>query len=442
VPQQYSISGTTSSEIASSVESGVRSGVLAPGTALPPVRRLAAELALSPGTVAAAYRTLRQRGIVETDGRRGTRVRAKPPITPRSRGRLPVPPGARDLAGGNPDPALLPALGPRLRRLAPDPVLYGMAGAIPELGVVARDRLAADGVPTDAVTVTSGCLDAVERVLGAHLRPGDSVAVEDPGWSNLLDLLAAMDHPVIPVPLDDDGPDPTGVENALRRGARALVVTSRAQNPLGASVSAARAHRLRTVLADHPDTLVVEDDHAAELAAEPFHTLGGTTQHWAMVRSVSKPLGPDLRCAILAGDDETVGRVEGRQWLAARWVSTVLQALVVELWRDPQVAALIRRAGARYDERRTALVTALDERGIRAHGRSGLNVWVPVEDETAVCARLREAGWVVAPGRMYRVSAGPGIRITTSTLHVERDVDVLADAVAGALAPGRAPATV
>ncbi|MGH3658474.1 MAG: aminotransferase class I/II-fold pyridoxal phosphate-dependent enzyme, partial [Micromonosporaceae bacterium] len=267
----------------------MRSGALEPGTALPPVRTLASALVLSPGTIAAAYRTLRQRGIVETDGRHGTHVRAKPPISPRSRSRLPIPPGARDLASGNPDPALLPTLGPRLRRLAPAPVLYGMAGPIPELGVLARERLASDGVPADALTVTSGCLDAVERVLGAHLRLGDSVAVEDPGWSNLLDLLAAMDHPVIPVPVDDDGPDPGQVEAAIRRGARALVVTSRAQNPWGANVSAARAIQLRAILAGHPDTLVVEDDHAAELATEPLHSLAGTTRHWAMVRSVSKP---------------------------------------------------------------------------------------------------------------------------------------------------------
>jgi DNA-binding transcriptional MocR family regulator len=442
VSSQYSIAGTTSSEIAASVEFGVRSSALEPGTALPPVRTLASALGLSPGTVASAYRTLRQRGIVETDGRRGTRVRAKPPISRRSGGRLPVPQGARDVSGGSPDLSLLPALGPRLRRLAPEPVLYGMSGPIPELAALARERLAADGVPAESVTVTSGCLDAVERVLGAHLRTGDAVAVEDPGWSNLLDLLAAMDHPAIPVPVDDAGPDPRGVEAAIRHGARAIVVTSRAQNPWGASVTADRARQLGAVLTDHPDLLVVEDDHAAELATEPLYALAGTTRHWAMVRSASKPLGPDLRCAILAGDDETVSRVEGRQGLAARWVSTVLQSLVVELWRDPAVEAQVARAGKRYDERRTALVEALRRRGIRAHGRSGLNVWVPVEDETGVCARLMEAGWVVAPGRMYRVSSGAGVRITASTLQVGREVDVLADDMARAMAPGRTLTTV
>ncbi len=402
--------------------------------ALPPVRALAGRLEVSPGTVAAAYRQLRQRGVVDTDGRRGTRVRATPAIAPRSQSRLPVPPGAHDVSHGSPDPRLLPALGPRLRALTPEPAGYSRSSTLPEFADLARQRLGADGVPTDALTVTSGCLDAIERVLAAHLAAGDAVAVEDPGWSSLLDLLAAMNLPVLPVPVDDDGPEPAGLESALRRGARALVVTSRAQNPYGASVGAARSGVLRGMLARHAGLLVVEDDHAAELAADPLHTLAGSTTHWALVRSVSKPYGPDLRCAVLAGDDETIGRVEGRQWLAVRWVSTILQGLVVALWRDERVDALITRAGSTYDDRRGTLLAALEARGIPAHGRSGINVWVPVGDETAACARLLEAGWVVAPGRMFRVVSGPGVRITTSMLQ-RGDVDVLADAVAAALAP-------
>ncbi|WP_020573985.1 aminotransferase class I/II-fold pyridoxal phosphate-dependent enzyme [Actinopolymorpha alba] len=435
---RYGIEGTTSSGIAASVEAGVRSGALTPGDPLPPVRGLATELGVSPGTVAAAYRILRQRGVVSTDGRRGTRVRPKPSVVPRSHARLPVPPGARDVSAGNPDPRLLPALGPRLRTLAPEPVLYGVVGMLPELAELARERLTADGVPADALTVTSGCLDGVERVLQTYLAPGDAVAVEDPGWSNLLDLVAAMGLRVEPVPVDDDGPDPAAVMAALRRGARALLVTSRAQNPFGAIVSAERARKLRAVLRDAPDTLVIEDDHAAELSHEPLRTLAGSTTRWALVRSMSKPYGPDLRCAVLAADEETLARVEGRQWLGVRWVSTILQSLVVALWRDPRVDALVARAGRRYDERRQGLLAALDARGVRAHGGSGLNVWVPVQDETAVCARLLEAGWVVAPGRIYRIAAGPGIRITSSAL-ADRDIDTLAGAVAYALTPDRRP---
>ena len=56
----------------------VRAGRLAPGTRLPPVRALAAELSLAAGTVARAYRELEAAGVLETRGRAGTVVAAGP----------------------------------------------------------------------------------------------------------------------------------------------------------------------------------------------------------------------------------------------------------------------------------------------------------------------------------------------------------------------------
>jgi DNA-binding transcriptional regulator YhcF (GntR family) len=49
---------------------------LHPGDRLPPVRQLAADLGLAPGTVAHAYRQLEHAGLVEGHGRNGTRIRA------------------------------------------------------------------------------------------------------------------------------------------------------------------------------------------------------------------------------------------------------------------------------------------------------------------------------------------------------------------------------
>ena len=95
-------------EIAARFETEIRDGRRRPGEALPPVRALAAELRVSPGTVASAYHTLRLRGLAGGQGRRGTRVSARPPVALRPRDA--VPETLRDLASGNPDPALLPAL--------------------------------------------------------------------------------------------------------------------------------------------------------------------------------------------------------------------------------------------------------------------------------------------------------------------------------------------
>jgi DNA-binding transcriptional MocR family regulator len=391
--------------------------------------------------VAAAYRLLRDRGAVETAGRRGTRVRDRPATTPRSLRGFAVPPGVRDLSTGNPDPALLPiaaAQFPLTGSRRRTPLLYGEPSVSTELAEYAQAALSADGVSAEHLAVTAGALDGIERVLAAHLRPGDRVAVEDPGWANLLDLLAALGFPVEPMRVDDDGPLTADVDRALRRGVRAVVVTTRAQNPTGAAVSATRAEELRQLLSDHGHVLLVEDDHCAGIAGVPLHTLAGTTRHWAFVRSAAKAYGPDLRLALLAGDRRTVERVHGRLRLGPGWISHLLQDLAVGLWRDKAATRLVHKAETVYTRNRELLHAALADRGVPSYGRSGLNVWIPVPDETAAITRLLSAGWAAAPGTRFRIGTPPGMRITVSDIDAA-EIDTLADAVAEAVhAVGRA----
>jgi DNA-binding transcriptional MocR family regulator len=434
VAVRYQIEGSTAAGISISVEYAVTHGTLAPGESLPPVRQLAQDLGVSPNTVAAAYRQLRDRGVVETAGRNGTRVRPRPPVAPRLAAHAPVPTGLIDLSAGEPATDLLPDPAPALARVAADAVATNYVGApVPALLAAARARLGP--VPAEHLTVTAGALDGFERILTAHLKAGDKVAVEDPGWARLLDLIAALGLHPLPVAVDDDGPDPASLAGALNRGAKAVIVTSRAQNPTGAVVTRARAAALRRVLEKFPQVLVVEDDHAAELAIDELHAIAGATRCWAFLRSTSKPYGPDLRLAILAGDETTVARVEGRLQLGAGWVSTILQRLVVELWSDRSVAARVREAGGEYEARRTRLVGMLRAHGVPARGRSGLNVWVPVADETFAVTRLRDAGFAVAPGSLYRVAAPPAVRVSTGPLRPSM-YEPLVLALVGAVRPG------
>ncbi len=187
------------------------------------------------------------------------------------------------------------------------------------------------------------------------------------------------------------------------------------------------------MLRDHPDTLLIEDDHGHRIVDLPLHPLAGTTHHWAFVRSAAKAYGPDLRLAVLTGDSVTLDRVRGRQRLGPGWVSRVIQRAVVRLWTDGSVDT--PAVAAAYGRRREALIGALADRGIAAYGRSGMNVWIPVPDETGAVARLLQAGWAVAPGARFRLGTPPGVRITVSTLG-EEDIGPLAEAVASAVGPG------
>lgn len=435
VPLRYPIRGRTASGLLASVERGIRDGRLAPGTPLPTVRGLAQQLGLSPTTVAAAYRALRLRGLVTSDGRRGTRVGPRPALGIR-RPASEAPAGLRDLASGNPSPALLPPLAAALAAAAAPVSLYGEPAEDPELVALAVRELEGDGIAAGSLAVVGGALDGIERVLQAHLGTGDRVAVEDPGYTGVLDLVATLGLEPVPVAIDDSGPEPDALRRALRRGCRALIVTPRAQNPTGAALDPARAKDLRRVLDAHPDVLLVEDDHAGPVAGAKALTLARGRERWAHVRSVSKWLGPDLRLSVLAGDPETVARVQGRQYIGAGWVSHILQRVVVQLWEDPATARRMREAERAYAERRLSLIEKLAARGIAAHGRSGLNVWIPVAEEAGAATALAALGWGVRAGERYRIRSGPAIRVTVASLKAA-EVERVASDVAAVLRPAR-----
>ena len=410
----------------------MRAGQLAPEHHLPPIRRLATTLGTSPATVAAAYRGLRERGLVVADGRRGTIVTPRPPLAgpaPRAR----VPEGVRDLRTGLPDPDLLPDPSAALAAASEAAHRQAPRTSDPRLVELAAAGFRREGIDAPGIAVVSGALDGIERVLQAHLARGDRVAVEDPSYPPVLDLLGALGATPVPVTVDEEGLMPGSLAEALDRRVAALIVTPRAQNPTGAALSRRRVGALRRVLAGHEEVLIVEDDHAgAASGAEPLTLVQPARRpKWAIARSVTKTLGPDLRVAVLTGDATTLARVEGRQMLGPGWVSTILQRTVAALWEDGEAREIVARAGAEYERRREALIAALAEHGIRAHGRSGLNVWVPVREEAPTVEALLARGWAVSAGERFRLRAAPAVRVTVAGLRLD-EVPALARDIAEA----------
>jgi DNA-binding transcriptional MocR family regulator len=297
--------------------------------------------------------------------------------------------------------------------------LYGGTLELPALVSFAAAEFASDGIPGGSIAVTSGSLDAIERILREHARTGDQVAVEDPTFPALLDLLMSLGLVPVPFSIDDDGPRPDSMDRALRPGVRAVVLSSRAQNPTGAAINRSRASELKRILGHRARPLVIEVDDSAAVSGSPLVTLTQERQHWAVVRSTSKWLGPDLRVALVTGDPITIGRLQRRQTISVRWVSHLLQRLTWALWSDPSSGRLFARAAEAYAARRRALIDALAAHDIRALGRSGFNVWIPVREETATVQALADRGWAVAAGERFRLQSPPAIRVTTSALQPE-----------------------
>jgi len=426
------IRGDSAASIMESIEQAVRDGQLEPGSRLPTIRGLAADLRVSPATVAAAYQTLAMRGVVVSHGRRGTRVSHRPVHRTRCCGKVPV--GIRDLSDGNPDRKLLPPLVDVLREIDSSHCLYGEPTTHAGLAEVVRRDFDECGVGGNELCVIHGAMDAVERVAGEHLRPGDRVAVEDPGFGSLFDLFMTRGLSLVPVAVDQDGPLPSALDEACRDGIKAFVVTPRAQTPTGAAITKERAVELRKVLDRYPEVLVIEDDHANLVSNAPLEVLHRGRQRWAYVRSFAKAINPDLRLAVMTGDDETVQSVQCRMIVGCRWVSHILQRIAHAILSDSCARKCLTHAAQTYQFRREGLRAALLSQGIEVDCRSGFNVWLPVDAETPVVQALAQSGWAVAAGERFRIQSDPGIRITASTLEPDEAKRFATD-VRAALAP-------
>lgn len=434
------ITGQSASDIADSVRTLIDRGQLRPGDLLPPVRTLARDLGVNRNTTVAAYRLLATSGLVVGQGRAGTRVADLSPGPQdgyATDGADDTSAHVVDLASGNPLPALIPDLRPALTAAAGHTVLYGEPVIDAGLAQWARDWFAPDvpGAPRAfEVSVTSGAVDAIERLLAQSLMRDDAVGLEDPCFLASQQTVRLGGYRTVPIAVDERGMTPAGLRAALEAGVRAVVCTPRAQNPTGASIDAERAGQLREVLADHPYVLVIEDDYYSLLSRVPFESIVGPEhQRWALVRSLSKFIGPDICVALVASDRETAARLALRLSPGTTWVSHLLQRIALAQLTDASARALIERAAGVYADNNAAFVRALAERGVHVgvgstgvgavRAGDGISVWVPVKAPAAeVAARLARHGWTVRPGDEFGLTEGG-----TASRHIRVTVHELSE---------------
>jgi DNA-binding transcriptional MocR family regulator len=427
----------TARGLATAVSRAIRDGVLAPGTKLPPIRQVATELTLSPTTVSAGWTLLARSGAIVTDGRRGTTVTdPSPPGAVRYRralGRQTV--FSLDLSTGVPDAALLPDLARAFEHLttAGTPLTYLDDPVLPELAEVLREQWP---YPTDGLTVVDGAMDALDQVSRSLLRFGDRVIVEHPCFPALVDLVESTGVEVVGVPVDDAGLSPEHLAEALRGPVAAIFLQPRAHNPTGVSMTRERAEVLAGMVAG-TDAVVVEDDSAGAIACSPAISLGewlpDRTVH---IRSFSKSHGPDLRLAALSAPGELMQRILARRQLGQGWSSRVLQRILLSLLTDPQSVAAVERARDTYADRRHRLATALRAEGVPVDGADGINLWLPVHDETAAIVRLASRGIGAAPGTPFTLLPEPAGHLRVTCGLVDEGFEELAEELARAASTG------
>lgn len=353
------------------IRDAIEAGVLAEGDALPPTRELARELGVSRHTVTTAYGLLVAEGYLAGRSGGGTVVArtaaqdrpsdrrsvlrpvdvdSAPPTT------SPPPPGGVDLRGGQPDPVLFPI--DDWRRCASSALHDPLPGyGDPAGSVELRTTLASwigrsRGVIVDAdqIVVTSGAQEAIHLVVRAMLRPGDAIAVEDPGYPPVRLLFEGIGLRVVAVPLDGEGI----VVDRIPTDVKVVYTTPSHQSPSGVTMSLARRRALLE-FAEHHDAAIVEDDYDSEFRhtdrpLEPLHRLDRSGRV-AYVGSFSKSLSPSLRLGFVALPDPLVEPAIGWRRLFSVQPSSLGQLTLQRFIDDGHLDRHLRRVRRIYRAR-------------------------------------------------------------------------------------------
>ncbi len=438
---------TLTEQLAARFAERIRQRLLAPGARLPSVRECARRHQVSPYTVVAAYDQLLALGLVDARKQRGFFVRdvagdgrgahAATRRADRSpRHPLPVsatslirgmfqPPGARPMPGLGTlpaewlDPQLLASA---LRKVTSGAQLgalslqYGDPAGEMRLREALAIKLEDHGVsasPQQIVT-TIGATHALDIVTRTLLRAGDSVLVDEPGWSVEYARLAALGLRVLPVPRGEEGPDLAAMQRLIEaqkphERPRLYVTVSVLHNPTGASLSLQSAHKVLKLAQAH-GLHIVEDDTYAHLAPAHLPRLAAldALERTIYVSGFSKILVPNWRVGFLAAPTALVDRLVDTKLLTTLTTPGLTEQALAHCLEQ----GLLRR----HTERVMAKLAAARARAVRlaeAHGcrfaapPRGLFGWVDVGVDTERLAEALWSDWLIAPGALFHAVHRP-----------------------------------
>ncbi len=424
---------------------------LAPGTKIPASREIAAALGVSRNTVSQAYEDLVAEGLLTAHVGQGTFVATRPATGPvalaraehaRSRGfvwsglfalrarTLDVPPGFRtvrrgrpircDFRGGQVATDALPAR--ELARAFADVLAHGIADVARQKDIRGWPPLRREiarylvergiGCEPDDVLIVNGAQHAIDLTARVLLDPGDTVAIEQPGYFGAALAFTAAQANVVGIGVDEEGLRTDELARVLRaRRVKLVYATPAAHSPTGAVMSDARRRAL-LALADEHQTPVFEDDYDSELRYEgppvaALKTLDAAGQV-IYTGTFSKVLFPGLRVGYVVAARPLLEKMALARWNGDVETSIVPQAALALLLARGGLERHLRRMRKLYAARLAALLAALAEHmppgTTWTTPRGGHSVWVrlpPGADADAIAHDAGDGGIAYTPGDVF-----------------------------------------
>lgn len=427
-------------QIARQLAEDIQKGFYQPGERVPSVRKLSVQKGVSHATVLQAYATLEDEGLIRARPQSGYYVHRAPALT------APTPPlsrveqpyavtrsgiigeilsqtrrsGTMPLGAAVPASDYLPlrALHQQMSRVtrfqSQRAFGYSFSPGYEPLRrqVAIRMRDAGAVVDPEQIVITNGCVDALHLCLRAVAQPGDLIATEAPSYYGLLQLCEVLGLKVIEIPTDPEtGLSLEALSEALARWPiKALVVTARAGNPLGASMPEPRQRQLVS-LAEERGLQIIEDDIYGELMFEPGSSKAlkafDRTGVVMYCSSFSKTISPGVRVGwAIAGKHQAT--VEKLQTFTTLSPCSVSQMAVAAYLENGGYDRHLRHIRQEYRENLSAFQLAIQRyfpAGTRiTRPRGGFILWVSLPecvDTQTLFNQALEEGIAIAPGVIF-----------------------------------------
>jgi 2-aminoadipate transaminase len=434
----------------------VHTGELRTGDRIPASRELAQHLGVHRTTVANAYAELESEGLIRGHVGRGTFIcgavtkQFAPP--PRSNGDggpmrwealfaeergdeglsrvMPeIPQGAIAFTDARPSEEFFPV--EEIRKCC-NAVLRGEGRRVLRLGSTDGyeplkrtliEMLQEEGleVRNEQLLITDGCQQSLDLLCKAFLRPGDSVAIENPAYPGAISILAAARVRTLAVNVEAS-PKRTGyagigldaLETVLMQNrVKFLVVTPDFHNPTGTSLPVAQRRRLLEI-AGHYQVPVIEDAiyGRIRLRGNSTPSLKALDRSGTVIQidSFSKIAFPGLRVGWCIGAESAIERLRLVKQSTDLHTDQLAQATLAEFIRRGYLARHNAKMKKVYRSRLEAMEEALGkfmpEGTTWTHPDGGMSLWVtlpPGFDAAELSIHLKERGVFFVPGRYFYV---------------------------------------
>ncbi|WP_145515204.1 aminotransferase-like domain-containing protein [Yersinia massiliensis] len=427
-------------QVAETLAQAIEKGSLLAGSRLPSVRSYAQNQQVSINTVVAAYRTLEDRGLIEARPQSGFYVCSpSTAVVPTATVGKPVDevldlidtvfaaqqnarftnislacPQTGDFY---PSAKLGRIMASLLRR---EPQLISQY-ALPPGSQRLRQQIARRAMtlgmlanPAD-ITITHGCMEALQLALRVTTKPGDCVGLESPTYFYLMPLLASLGLKAVEIPTDpQQGLSLDVLELLLKEGRlNALIAMPTVQNPLGFTMPLAAKKRLAQLMNDHQVPLI-EDGLYAEIqfgstlspAVKAFDSDG-----WILFcSSFTKTLAPDFRVGWIDGGrfTEDLHKLKAVSSMAESTLLSETLALFLESGGYDHHLRSLRRRYAQQVQQAQQLITRHFPYGTKVtQPAGGFVFWVEFPDSVDTVAlfhQMLKEQICLTPGTLYSPS--------------------------------------